>query len=161
MDGANSTHYFNLGPRLAFTFATLIVLILAGNALVVWQFHLTRNQTDRLTGANQQLIEVLRLQASLLSFHRRLDDLALSMDVRRLDTEAESLRRALHEQTQQTRTAIATLRSGTIVDPSFLPTLDTIDVTLPSELEAILELAKSGDWAVIHPRLGNELNLIE
>ena len=161
MDGANSTHYFNLGPRLTFTFATLIVLILAGNALVVWQFHLTRNQTDRLTGANQQLIEVLRLQASLLSFHRRLDDLALSMDVRRLDTEAESLRRALHEQTQQTRTAIATLRSGTIVDPSFLPTLDTIDVTLPSELEAILGLAKSGNWAVIHPRLGNELSPIE
>jgi signal transduction histidine kinase len=161
MDGANSTHYFNLGPRLAFTFATLIVLILAGNALVVWQFHLTRNQTDRLTGANQQLIEVLRLQASLLSFHRRLDDLALSMDVRRLDTEAESLRRALHVETQQTRTAIANLRSGTVVDPSFLPTLDTIDVTLPSELEAILGLAKSGNWAVIHPRLGNELSPIE
>ena len=50
---------------------------------------------------------------------------------------------------------------GTVVDPSFLPTLDAIDVTLPSELEAILELAKSGDWAVIQPRLGNELNPIE
>jgi signal transduction histidine kinase len=153
--------YFNLGLRLTFTFAALIVLILGGNALVVWQFHITRNQTDRLTGANQQLIEVLRLQASLLSFHRRLDDLALSMDVQRLVTEAESLRRALHEQTQQTRTAIANLQSGTAVDPTFLPTLDAIDVTLPSELEAILALAKAGDWAVIHPRLGNELNPIE
>jgi len=152
---------FNLGLRLTLTFAILIVLILGGNALVVWQFHIIRNQTDRLTGANQQLTEVLRLQASLLSFHQRLDDLALSMDARRLETEAESLRRALHEQTQQTRTAIANLPSGTVVDPSFLPTLDAIDVTLPSELEAILELAKSGDWAVIHPRLGNELSLIE
>jgi len=155
------TNYFNFGLRSTLTFATLIVLILGGNALVVWQFHITRTQTDRLTGANQQLIEVLRLQASLLSFHRRLDDLALSMDVSRLVTEAESLRRALHEQTQQTRTAIANLPSGTVVDPSFLPTLDAIDVTLPSELEAIIELAKSGDWAVIHPRLGNELNPIE
>jgi signal transduction histidine kinase len=153
--------YFNLGLRLTFTFAALIVLILGGNALVVWQFHITRNQTDRLTGANQQLIEVLRLQASLLSFHRRLDDLALSMDAQRLVTEAESLRRALHEQTQQTRTAIANLQSGTSVDPTFLPTLDAIDVTLPSELDAILALAKAGDWAVIHPRLGNELNPIE
>jgi len=151
----------SLGPRLTLTFFTLVVLILGGNALVVWQFHITRNQTDRLTGANQELIEVLRLQATLLSFHRRLDDLALSMDVRRLVTEAESLRGSLHEQTQQTRTAIANLPSGTVVDPSFLPTLDAIDVTLPSELDAILALAKSGDWAVIHPRLGNELNPIE
>jgi signal transduction histidine kinase len=155
------TSYFKLDLRLRLTFATLIALILGGNALVVWQFHIIRNQTDRLTGANQQLIEILRLQASLLSFHRRLDDLALSMDVRRLDTEAESLRRALHQQIQQTRTAIANLPAGTVVDPSFLPTLDAIDVTLPSELEAILGLAKSGNWAVIHPRLGNELNPIE
>ena len=154
-------NYFTLGLRLTFTFAALIVLILGGNALVVWQFHITRNQTDRLTGANQQLIEVLRLQASLLSFHRRLDDLALSMDARRLVTEAESLRRDLHEQTLKTRATIANLQSGTVVDSSFLPTLDSIDVTLPSELDAILALAKAGDWAVIHPRLGNELNPIE
>jgi hypothetical protein len=155
------TNYFNLGLRLTLTFATLIVLLLGGNALVIWQFHITRNETERLTGANQQLIEVLRLQASLLSFHQRLDDLALSMDVRRLVTEAESLRRALHQQTQQTRTAIANLPSGTVVDPSFLPTLDAIDVTLPSELDAILETAKSGDWATIHPRLSDELSRIE
>src|SRR5215472_13747761 len=108
------TNNFNLGLRSTLTFVALIVLILGGNALVVWQFHIIRNQTDRLTGANQQLTEVLQLQASLLSFHRRLDDLALSMDARRLVTEAESLRRALHEQTQQTRNAIDNLPSGTV-----------------------------------------------
>src|SRR5262244_1395662 len=99
--GPAGTNHLNLGRQLTLTLATLIVLILGGNALVVWQFHRTREQTDRLTGANQQLIEVLGLQASLLSFHRRLDDLALSMDVHRLVVETESLRRALHEQTQQ------------------------------------------------------------
>ena len=158
---AKGTNYFNLGPRLTFTFAALIVLLLGGNALVVWQFRIARNQTDRLTGANQQLIEVLRLQASLLSFHRRLDDLARSMDERRLMTEAEPLRRALQEQTHQIRTAIASQPSTKVVDPAFLPTLDTIDITLAAELEAILELAKSGDWAVIQLRLANELNPVE
>jgi hypothetical protein len=53
---AVDTSSFNLGPRLTFTFAALVVLILGGNALVVWQFHSARNETDRLTGANQQLI---------------------------------------------------------------------------------------------------------
>lgn len=159
--GTSGTGPFNLGPRLTLTFAALIVLILGGNAFVVSQFRITRNETDRLTGANQQLIAVLQLQANLLSLHRQLDDLARSMDVRRLVTEAKSLRGTLREQTQQARTAIANLPSGTVVDPSFLPTLDSIDVTLPAEIEAIVELGKSGDWAGIRPRVDDELNPIE
>src|SRR5215469_12915180 len=155
--GTSSSSSFRLRPWPTLSFAALIIMILGGNALVVSQFHTIRGETDRLKGANQQLIAVLRLQANLLSFHRRLDDLARSMDVRRLETDAESLRRALQEQTQQTRTAIASLPSGPVVDPSFLPTLDTIDVTLPAELEAITELAKAGDWGAIRSRLATEL----
>ena len=55
-----SSDYFNIGPRLTLAFALLIALILAGNALVIWQFHMARIQTDRLMGANQQLIAVLQ-----------------------------------------------------------------------------------------------------
>jgi CHASE3 domain sensor protein len=158
---AVDTSSFNLGPRLTVTFAALVVLILGGNALVVWQFHSARNETNRLTGANQQLIAVLQLQANLLSLHRRLDDLARSTDLSRLVTEGERLRGTVREETQQTRTAIANLPSETVVDPSFLATLDTIDVTLPAEIEAIVELAKSGDWGAIQGRMNNELNPIE
>ena len=155
------TTYFNLGPRLTLIFGALIVLILGGNAFVVWQFRVARNQTDRLTGANQQLIEVLRLQASLLSFHRRLDELARAMDAHRLVTEAEASRRALREQTQQIRTAIANLPSAKVVDPAFLPTLDTIDITLAAQVEDIFELAELGEWGAIQLRLANELNPVE
>ena len=73
-----SSDYFNIGHRLTLAFALLIALILAGNALVIWQFHMARIQTDRLIGANQQLMAVLKLQVGLLSFHQRLDDLARS-----------------------------------------------------------------------------------
>src|SRR5215471_1302383 len=156
-----SSDYFNIGPRLTLAFALLIALILAGNALVIWQFHMVRIQTDRLTGANQQLIAVLQLQVGLLSFHQRLDDLARSGDAHNLTTEAEPLRRVLEEQAQQTRTAVANLPLGTQVDPAFLPTLETIEVALPSQLEAINDLAKSGDWGIVHRRLDNELKPIE
>jgi hypothetical protein len=90
-----------------------------------------------------------------------LDDLARSTDLSRLVTEGEALRGTVREQTQQTRTAIANLPSETVVDPSFLATLDTIDVTLPAEIEAIVELAKAGDWGAIQGRMNNELNPIE
>ena len=156
-----SSDYFNIGPRLTLAFALLIALILAGNALVIWQFHMAHIQTDRLTGANEQLIAVLQLQVGLLSFHQRLDDLARSGDAHDLTAEAEPLRRVLEEQAQQTRTAVANLPPGTQVDPAFLPTLETIKVALPAQLEAINNLAKAGDWGTVRRRLDNELKPIE
>src|SRR5215813_6450146 len=116
-----SSDYFDVGPRLTLAFVLLIALILAGNGLVIWQFHLARIQTDRLTSANQQLSAVLQLQVSLLSFHQRLDDLARSRDAGRLTAEAEPLRRGLREQAQQIRTSIVNLPAISVVDPSFLP----------------------------------------
>src|SRR5215813_7166534 len=156
-----SSDYFNIGSRLTLVFALLIALILAGNAFVIWQFQVARIQTDRLTAANQQLIAVLQLQVGLLSFHQRLDDLARSGDALNLSTEGEPLRRVLEERTQQARTAVANLRPGTQVDPAFLPTLETIELALPLQLEAITDLAKSGDWGSVQRRLNNELKQIE
>jgi signal transduction histidine kinase len=153
--------YFNNGPRLTLTFALLVALILGGNGLLVWQFQSARLQTDRLTGVSQQLIAVLRLQESLQSFHQRLDELAHSKDVHRLITEAEPLRRTLLEQTQRTRSALAHLPSETGVDPAFVPTLEAIEITHPSQLEAITALATLGDWEAVHLRLDNELKPVE
>jgi hypothetical protein len=118
----SETDYLNVGTRLTVTFALLMVLILGGNGLVIWQFNLARTQTHRLAGANQQVIVVLQLQVSLLSFHQRLDDLARSRDFQRLVGEAEPLRKALHEQTRQTRSALASLPPEPAVDPAFWPT---------------------------------------
>jgi signal transduction histidine kinase len=158
---ALNADYFNVGPQLTLIFAILIALILGGNGFVIWQFHMVRIQTDRLTGANRQLAAVLQLQVSLLRFHQVLDDLARSGDAVRLTAEAEPLRKVLREQAEQTRTTIANLPPETRVDPTFLPMVDTIQVTLPAQLDAINELAKLGDWGTVRRRLGNELIPIE
>src|SRR5713226_6822770 len=104
-------NYFNIGRRLKLTLALLIALILGGNGLVISQFERARFQTDRLTGVSQQLIAVLRLQESLLSFHQRLNELTQSRDAHRLVIEAKPLRIALLEQTQQTKSALVYLPS--------------------------------------------------
>jgi signal transduction histidine kinase len=156
-----SSDYFKIGPRLTLAFALLIALILAGNALVIWQFHVAHIQSDRLTAANQQLIAVLQLQVGLLSFHQRLDDLARSGDAHRLTIESEPLRRVFQEQVHQARTAAASQPPGALVNPAFLPTLETIEVALPAQLDAVNDLAKSGDWGTVQRRLDNELKPIE
>ncbi len=153
--------YFNTGPRLTLTFAVLLALILGGNALLLWQFHTARLETDRLTAVNQQVISVLRLQESLVYAHERLDQLAKTRDAHRLLTEAEPLRKALLDQTQNTRDALTLLPSEARMDPAFLPTLDAIEITLPSQLEAVTALAASGDWEAVRLRLDNEFEPLE
>jgi hypothetical protein len=153
--------YFSIGPRLTVTFAILIALILGGNGLLLWQFHIARLQTDRLSAVNQQVISVLRLQESLVSAHERLDELARTRDARRLSTEAEPLRRALLEEAESTRNAVTRLPSQAPMDPTFLPTLDAIEITLPSQLEAVTALAASGDWEAVRLRLDNEFKPLE
>src|SRR5882757_559526 len=152
---------FDIGRRLTLTLALLIALILGGNGLVILQFERARLQTNRLTGVSQQLIAVLRLQESLLSFHQRLNELAQSEDAGRLVTEAKPLRTALLEQTRQTRSTLAYLPSEFRVDPAFLTALDTLEITLPSQLQDITALATAGDWEAVRLRLDNELKRIE
>jgi len=142
-------------------FAVLIALILGGNSLLVWQFHIASLQTRRLTGANQQVVAVLRLQGTLLSFHLRLDDLERSRNADALATEAEPLRSTLVEQLQRVRRDLTHLPSETRVDPTLLPSLDAIQATLQSELEAITKLATSGDWVAVRLRLSSELKPLE
>ena len=70
--------YFDISRRLTLTLGLLIALILGGNGLVIMQFERARLQTDRLTGVSQQLIAVLRLQESIVSFHQRLNEVVQS-----------------------------------------------------------------------------------
>ena len=153
--------FFSIGPRLMLLFAVLIALILGGNSLLVWQFHIATLQTRRLAGANQQVVAVLRLQGALLSFHLRLDDLERSRNADALATEAEPLRSTLVEQLQRVRRDLTHLPSETRVDPTLLPSLDAIQATLQSELEAITKLATSGDWVAVRLRLSSELKPLE
>jgi len=158
---SSEADYFHIGRRLTLIFAVLIALILGGNGLVVWQFYIARSRTNRLTGANRQMILVLQLQVSLLQFHQRLDVLARSQDAQRMLVEAPPLLNALRAQTERTRAALLILPPEDRAEPAFWPTLETIQATLPAQLNAITELVRSGDWAAVQLRLGSALKPIE
>jgi len=153
--------YFNLGPGLTLTFALLVALILGGNGLLISQFRIARLQADRLSGVSQQMISVLRLQGSLLSFHQRLGELAQSRNAYVLRMESEPLQGTLLEQIQQTREALTRLPSGTHVDPLFLPTLEAIEISVPTQLDTMTALASSGDWTAVDFRVAERLKPLE
>src|SRR5467141_3535003 len=151
----------NIGPRLILGFVSIILSMLAADAVILWQFHLVRTQAERLNGIDQKLVAVLRVHTSLLAFHDRLEELADSQDVGRLVTEGGPLRTAVLEDTRRAMSALSQMPFALQRDPTILPTLHAVQSALPSQLEAISTLATSGDWRAVRLRLANQVTPLE
>src|SRR5260370_27302967 len=147
--------------RLSICFVLIIALMLAGDGMLLWQFHLARVHHEHLTAVDQQLIAVLRAHSGLMSFYEKLDTFARGEDAGRLLRETEPLRDALLEDTQRIKNSLSQLPRESHVDTNLLPTLETIESALPSQLEVIAALAKSGDWNAVKLRLENEVRPLE
>ena len=150
------TKHFTVGPRLTLTFALLVAVIWGGNALLIWQFQIAKEQADHLSDVSQKLISVLRLQSSVLSFHQRLDELAESKNARLLRTESEFLQDALFKQLQQTRSVLTHASDGTRGDPLFSAALEAIELSVSTQLHALNALATSGDWDAVGARMADK-----
>jgi PAS domain S-box-containing protein len=151
----------NIGPRLMLCFVFITLSMLGGDAVVLWQFHLVRAQAERLNDIDQELVTVLRVHTSLLTFHDKLEALAQSEDAGRLVMEAGPLRTAVLEDTQRAMAALSLLPSELQRDPAIMPTLLTIQRALPPQLKAITTLATSGDWRAVRLRLANQVHPLE
>jgi PAS domain S-box-containing protein len=152
---------FNIGPRLSLCFVFIILGMLLGNAVLLWQFHQIQAQTERLSGVDQELIVVLQAHANLMSFYERVDALAHSENTAELAAEAEPLRNNLLDDSRRTRNALSRLPPEVQLDPTVLPTIETIQDALPAELEAITNLAKTGDWQAVRLRVVNQVRALE
>jgi PAS domain S-box-containing protein len=151
----------NIHRRLTLCFVFVIVLMLVGNGVLLWQLHLIRVQVERLNGVNEELIEVLRVHTGLLSFYERLGVLARSEDSARLLKESATLRKGLLDDAQRTLAAFYHLPPEMKVDQTVLPTLESIERTLPSHLDAIAAAAASGEWDAVRFRIERQVQPLE
>src|SRR3984957_8302368 len=151
----------NIHRRLTLCFVFVIVLMLVGNGVLLWQLHLIRVQVERLNGVNEELIEVLRVHTGLLSFYERLGVLARSEDSARLLKESATLQRGLLDDAQRTLAAFYHLPPEMKVDQTVLPTLESIERTLPSHLDAIAAAAASGEWGAVRFRIERQVQPLE
>lgn len=156
-----SLHGLNIGPRLTLCFVLIILAMLVGDAVLLWQFHQARAQAERLRGVDQELVAVLQAHINLMSFNERLQVFAQSESTSLLLKEAETLRDAYLEASRQSRNALTHLPPEAQPDPTLLPTLVAIQDGLPTQLEAIILLAKTGEWEAVRLRLANQVRPLE
>jgi nitrate/nitrite-specific signal transduction histidine kinase len=151
----------NIHRRLALSFIFVIVMMLVGIGVLLWQLHLIRAQAERLNGVNEELIEVLHVHTGLLSVYERLGVLARSEDSARLLKESVTLRAGLLDDAKRTLGVFNHLPPEVKVDQTVLPTLESIERTLPSHLDAIKALAASGEWEAVRIRIERQVQPLE
>jgi hypothetical protein len=83
----------NIGPRLVLCFELIIVLMFAGDVIVLWQFHLVQAQAERLNEYDEELVTVLHVHSDMLKFRDTLESLANARNSERLKAETQSMKR--------------------------------------------------------------------
>lgn len=151
----------NIGPRLTLSFAFIILAMLVGNVVLLWQFHLAQTQAERLRSVDQELISVLQSHVSLMSFYERLELVAQTENADLLVKEAEALHEAILKDRQRITDVFHRLPPEVKPDPTLLPALEAIQEAQPAQLAAIIDLAKSHEWGAVRLRLSNQIQPLE
>jgi PAS domain S-box-containing protein len=142
----------DINTRLTLGFALIIVLMLVGVGILLWQAHVMRTQANRLKEMDEQFIEVLRVHDVLLSFRAKYGELARARDLARLQEEAPAIRTQLNQSLRNTQAVFSGVSPKNILDPTVLPTLRSIQGPLPSQVDSLIALASAGDWEAVQSR---------
>ncbi len=145
-----------IGPRLTVCFLVIVVLMIAADAVVIWQVHQLAAQTQVLNAADKASSAIVRLHLDVNSFSGRVTALTRSHDSRQFASEAALLRQAF---LRHVRDADQVLRSSPEIaqDPLISSALKTLTTTLPSQIDSEIELARAGDWLAIQLRLTGQI----
>jgi PAS domain S-box-containing protein len=151
----------NIGPRLVLCFALIIVSMLAGDVIVLWQFHIVQAQAERLNEYDEELVTVLRVHSDMLKFRDTLESLTNARDSERLKAETQSMNEAFGEDMLRAKSALLAVHSDNASDPTILPTLAVVQSDLQSETASVIELAEANDWNALQLRLAIQLRPLE
>ena len=151
----------NIGPRLVVCFAVILLSTLAGDVIVLLQFHTVQTQVERLNDFDTELVTASRVHADMLRLRDTLESLANAKDAGRLRTETQSMNQVLAEDIQRAQSALLAVHFDNSSDPTILPTLAVVRSNLQSETASVIELAEASDWNALQVRLANQLRPLE
>ena len=149
------------GRRLILWFGLIVLSMLAADGFILWQLHKVRAETLRLTGIQEKLNAVFGIHTSVSALHDRLRELADSEDTSRVLQEAGPLEVSVRDQVQRAKSSLMQMPPGVSLDPTIVPILDDIQITLQTHLEEIRLLAIVHDWVAIRRRLDTQIRPVE
>jgi len=145
-----------IGVRLTTCFLTIVVLMIAGDAVSIWQLRQLEAHTEMLKTADRASSAIVRLHLDVSSFSGRVAVLTRGHDARQFANEAALLRETF---LRHVRDAEQILNSSPEIaqDAFTSSTLKTLKATLPTQIDSEIELANAGDWPAIQLRLTGQI----
>ncbi len=145
-----------IGARLAVCFAAIALLMIGGDAIAVWQFGRVEASAQRFYETDQRSLAVMRVHLDVVTFRETLSGLARAQDGREFASQAASLRDDFLKDAARFQASLSLARDAD-QDPTILTRLQTVRAALPSQVDLMLELVKTGDWEAVQLRLGNQV----
>ncbi len=146
-----------IGPRLALSFGLILLLMFLGTAVGLWQLNTLQGQAQRLHGADTQALAVLRVHDHVLILKDELQRLIRMRGAAAPFAEAVLI---LREDFVKTVDDAITALGSSPRHTRQIEQLESIKVSVPTQLDAIISLAQAGNWEWVQFQLDNELQQI-
>ena len=145
-----------IGVRLTACFLTVVILMIAADAIAIWQLRQLAAHTEMLNTADRASSAIVSLHLDVNSFSGRVVVLTRSHDTRQFSREAASLKETFLRHVRDAEQVLTS--SPEIAQDAFISsTLKTLKTTLPSQIDGEIELANAGDWPAIQFRLTGQI----
>src|ERR1700739_2382388 len=142
--------------RLVLCFVAIVLLMIAADAIAVWQFRQIAASAERLGKMDETALAVVRVHFDVVNLRDKNDTLARSRDARQFSSEAAFIRQAFLQHVDH---AQQMLRATPDIGPSgtFSTALDSLRLTLLSQLDTAVELATAGEWDAVRLRFTTQI----
>lgn len=146
----------SIRTRLIACFVVIVLLMIAADVVAVWQFRQIAGAGERLGKLNDTSLAVVRVHFDVATFRDRVDALASNHDTRQFANEAAHIRQKFVQHVDYTEQMIRqTLDIQTTAPIS--SALESLRVTLLSQLDTAVELASVGEWDPVRLRLATQI----
>jgi PAS domain S-box-containing protein len=146
----------SIRSRLIACFVLIVLLMIAADAVAAWQYWQIEVQAQRVRKIDQLSDAVVRIQIYVYSFRDKMTALASKHDVRQFPGEAAEIRRSFLEQVDHTEQMLgATPEIEQDAHISFA--LESLRVTLLSQLDTAVQLATAEEWNAVQLRAAIEI----
>lgn len=145
--------------RLIACFVLIVLLMIAAYAVAVWQYWEMAAPAQRVNKTDQISHAVIRVHLDVDTFRDSMAALASSHDTRQFSSEAASIRQTF---VQHIDHAEQLIRAAPDIeqDAAISSALESLRVTLLSQLDTAVQLATAGEWNAIQRRLTVQISAL-
>jgi PAS domain S-box-containing protein len=142
--------------RLIVCFVLIVLLVMAADAVAVWQFRQISAASERLSNADEMSHAVVRVHLDVDTFRDSMGALASSHNAEQFSNEAASIRRTFLRDVDQAEQALR-VTPDVEQNTTLSGALESLRMTLLSQLDTAVQLAAASEWSAIGSRMTTQI----